>query len=307
MAITFREASLRFITGIKYHKGMLEQLNNMTFIYDSNWNPNNSNKATFPVAFFHVKSCHEAMTSEVSQKQMLFYNSSLPATEADPTANSGLLNIVADNIVIKPKVYKLDVIIPYRNLTLLEDSFVYNRYTSQAINETLIRGDSFGVTRAINTFATLNSPYVSFLKGILKTLALGNYTSDFNVQEWVTNTVQQPDFNKQSLELMWKMRRIVKMKMWNSWEYKYVSLIDMDVSKEGTEDGVYEATLTLQEMPIVSMYNADVTRAQRTKFIRRNPLLSWSGETVIKALDYAGGSSVSKGEPNLSDLVNAGL
>ena len=74
MALDIAKTGLRFITGIRYHKDMLERLNNMTFIYDPNWNPNNSDKATFPVAFFHVKGCHEAMSSEVSQKQMLFYN-----------------------------------------------------------------------------------------------------------------------------------------------------------------------------------------------------------------------------------------
>ena len=102
---------LRFITGVRYYKGMLEKLNNMTYIFDPNWNINNSNKASFPVAFFHVKSYHEAMSSEVSQKQMLFYNSDEASNKADPSVDSGLLNIVADNIVIKPKVYKLDVIV----------------------------------------------------------------------------------------------------------------------------------------------------------------------------------------------------
>ena len=53
----------------------------------------------------------------------------------------------------------------------------------------------------------------------------------------ISNIISQPDFNKNSLELMWQMRRILKIKMWNSWTYKYVSIIDLDITKEGTENG----------------------------------------------------------------------
>lgn len=284
-----QRAGLRFITGIRYHKDMLERLNNMTFVYDSNWNPNNSDKATFPVAFFHVKSYHETMSAEVSQKQMLFYNSDVDPRASDPSANSGLLNVIADNIVIKPKVYKLDVIVPYKNLSLFEDTFVHNKYTNIAMNEILTNKGSNDVTRILSSWGTLATPYMSLLKSLLKTLVLNNYAEEFDFKTWLTNTIQQPDFNKQSLELMWKLRRIVKMKMWNSWEYKFVAITDIDISKEGTEDGVYEATLTVQEMPIATMYNEKISRAQKNKFVRKNPLLEASGAMAINILDYAGG------------------
>ena len=291
--------SLRFITGIRYHRDMLQKLNNITYIYDNNWNPNNTNKATFPVCFFHVKSCHEAMTSEVSQKQMLFYNSATTSNDSDPSLNSGLLNVVADNIVIKPKTYKLDVIIPYNNLTLLDQSFVFNTHTNQVITETLIRSTKQGssvanaftneATQMLNAWSTLSTPYTLFIKTLLRSLIAGNYADGFDITDWISNTVHQPDFNKQSIELMWKLRHIVKMKMWNSWEYKYVAIMDMDITKEGTEDGVYEATLTVQEMPIVTMYSKSSNRLQKVKFNRKNPILEKNGKIAIELLDAVGG------------------
>ncbi len=291
--------SLRFITGIRYHKDMLQRLNNITYIYDNNWNPNNTNKATFPVCFFHVKSCHEAMTSEVSQKQMLFYNSATTTNDSDPSLNSGLLNVVADNIVIKPKTYKLDVIIPYNNLTLLDQSFVFNTHTNQIITETLIRNTQKGrdtadalttpATQMLNAWSTLSAPYVSFIKTLLRSLIAGNYADGFDINDFISNTVHQSDFNKQSIELMWKLRHIVKMKMWNSWEYKYVAIMDMDITKEGTEDGVYEASLTVQEMPIVTMYSKSSNRLQKVKFNRKNPILEKNGKIAIELLDAVGG------------------
>ena len=279
--------SLRFITSIKYHKDLLQKLNNITYIYDVNWRPENSNKATFPVCFFHVKSngCHEVMSSEVSQKQMLFYNSSVEKNDSDPALNSGLLNVVADNIVIKPKVYKLDVIIPYSQLSLLDQSFVINTHSLTNVPLLINNVETLGY----GDWATLSNPYVSFIRDIMRSLVYQDYTSIdlFDVRDWISSTIQQPDFNKNSLETMWRMRHIVKMKKWNSWEYVYLSIIDMDITKEGTEDGVYEATLTLQEMPIVTMYNTD--NKMGIKLTRKNPLLEKEGKKVISMLDFAGG------------------
>ena len=286
---------LRFITGVRYYKGMLEKLNNMTYIFDPNWNINNSNKASFPVAFFHVKSYHEAMSSEVSQKQMLFYNSDEASNNADPSVDSGLLNVVADNIVIKPKVYKLDVVVPFRNLSLLNQSFVFNVHTASVINSIMIGKESKAGDVMLQAYAGLSQPYVSLLRDLLKSTVGRTYTTNIgqeNLSDWIKDTVQQPDFNKQSLELMWKLRHIVKMKMWNSWEYKYVAIVDVDISKEGTEDGVYEATLTVQEMPIVTMYNQTSTRGN--KFVYKNPLLEKNGKKTIALLEKAGGDFMKK-------------
>lgn len=283
----------RFITGIKWYKGLLETLNNMTFVYDVNWNPNNSTKATFPVCFFHVKNMHEIMSSEISQKQMLFYNSSTDSTSADamvsnePSKDSGLLNVVADNIVIKPKVYKLDVVIPYRNLSLLDQSFVYNTHTAQTMASILIK-DNDKTTQAnkiLGSYATLTQPFLQLIKTLVKSLITQNYAS--SVEDWIANVTHQPDYNKESLEVMWRMRHIVKMKVWNSWRYKYVGIVDVDITKEGTEDGVYEATLTLQEMPIISMYAQGDN--VRNPFVYKNKLLKVTGDNVVNILNKAGG------------------
>ena len=280
---------LRIITGVRWYKGLFDVLNNMTFIYDVNWNPNNSPKATFPVCFFHVKSCHEIMSSEISQKQMLFYNSSIGTNSSDPSASSGLLNVVADNIVTKPKMYKLELIIPYKNLSMLDQSFVYNTHTAQAVAQALIGKEKvagMGEAQAVlGSLGTMSQPYVKMLKDILKSLI--NYNTSFSTQEWIENTLHSPDYNKESLEVMWRMRHILKLKMWNSWRYKYVAIQDIDITKEGTEDGVYEATLTVQEMPIVSMHAQGV--GEKPVYETKNPRIALKGEKVINILNTAGG------------------
>lgn len=282
--------SLRFITGIKYNKDLLQQLNNMTYIYDVNWRPENTSKATFPVCFFHVKSngCHEVMSSEISQKQMLFYNSSIGENNSDPALSSGLLNVVADNIVIKPKVYKLDVVIPYNKLSLLDQSFVFNTHSLTAMAQALAINQN-SKTDYVSSWATLSSPYLTFVRDLMRSLVYQNYADIdlFDIRDWISNTVQQPDFNKQSLEVMWRMRHIVKMKIWNSWEYQYLAINDIDITKEGTEDGVYEATLTLQEVPVITMYNQKNSVGTPTE--RKSLISQANGKKVIDMLDFAGG------------------
>lgn len=275
---------IKFITGIRCAKDELNSLNNMTFIYDVNWSANNSKKPTLPVCFFHVKSQHEVLESEISQREMLFYNSALGALSSDPALDSGLLNVVADNIVIKPKVYKLDVVIPYHNLTLLDQSFNHNAFTDTALMAFLLSKGS-KVDSDILPWFTLSQPYVKLIKDLLKTLLNMNY-SNFSLDSLLTGISQSTDYNKESLEVMWRMRHIVKMKAWNDWHYKYLAIHDVDITKEGTEDGVYEATLTLQELPIISMYGWKARMPDIFKY--KNILLDTRGKTAIAMLDLAG-------------------
>lgn len=269
--------SLTFITGIKFYKSILEHMNHMTYIYDPEWSPDNSTKATLPVCFFHTKGMHEVMATDVSQKPMLFYNSNAEADKS--TVDAGLLNVVADNIVIRPKTYKLDVIIPYNDLSLLNQSFIFNTATMQSINSALLQTSS-KASNALSSWSTMSQPYIKLIKDIIKALLV--HRPDLSANEFVNNVMSTPDYNKNSLECMWQLRRILKLKVWNSFDYKYVVITDLDITKEGTEDGVYEATMTLQEMPIIySMHKAPPAE----KFVYKNPVLRNQGLMAVKLLD----------------------
>ena len=61
------------ITGLKYNTSLVKVFNNLTFLYDPNWEYQQG-EPTYPIAFFYVKSMTEQMSSDVSQKPMLFYN-----------------------------------------------------------------------------------------------------------------------------------------------------------------------------------------------------------------------------------------
>ena len=64
--------------------------------------------------------------------------------------------------------------------------------------------------------------------------------------------LQQQDYNKASIEYMWSNRRILKLKLWNGWKFKYLIIKDFDVTKIGENGDFYEGTLTCQEVPILT-------------------------------------------------------
>ena len=267
------ENYMRFITGVHFTKSMLRTLNGITFLFDPNWEAGVGDTPTFPVCFFHVKGQHEVMESEVSHKTMLFYNDnkSLSAT----SVTGGMTNVVADNIVIKPKVYKLDVIIPYSDLTLLTSSYVFQPEQLSGVVSLLKNGEE--KKNNVAPYLTMATPYVEIIKTLLRQLMVADYSS---ISNFMSSVISTPDYNKNSLEAMWKNRSILKLKLWNGWKYKYVSIVSTDVSKEPTEDGVYEASITVQEMPIMTFRKTGIKTANWV-----NPILKVSGEAVKAVLN----------------------
>ena len=271
--------NMRFITGVQYAKSMLKALNSITFIFDPNWKIGNTDVPTFPVCFFHVKNQHEIMESEISQKTLLFYNDS---SEQPLTGLQGAMtNVVADNIVVKPKTYKLDIMIPFALSALLTDNYMLS--SINGVSTTLATGMA-KTSSGLNKFQGYTN-YVVTAYEILKTLIINQLTVSYNTnaQTVVDTIVSTPDYNKNSLEMMWRNRSILKMKVWNSWKYKYVAITNLDISKEPTEDNVYEATMTVQEVPIMTFKKKK--EAGQPTSVYNNKLLENSGNKVITWLN----------------------
>lgn len=236
---------LKFITGYRYATEMLKLINGMTFLYNPNWESRQSSDLTFPIAFFHVKSMHEVMDSEVQTKKVIFYNSSNGSNFG--TVNGGVTSVVADNIVNKPKTYKMEVIVPYDNLTCMFNTSYTNAYQQSAIIPAI---DSESPT---GSFVKSTQSLLSYTTSSLS-LAKKAIDMILNTLNIVPSTLTNiPKYNKNSLEAMWRNRTILKMKMWDGWNFKYVAITGFDISKEATEEGVEEATLTLTEVPIMLM------------------------------------------------------
>ena len=230
------------VTGLRYNTSLVKIFNNLTFLYDPNWEYQQG-EPTYPIAFFYVKSMTEQMSSDVSQKPMLFYNT---AGDSNDSTKGGLMNIVADNVVLKPKVYKLDIIIPANGSTLKNSSFSFDAITN--VNGFLFSNGEFMGGTGLN----LASRIVNISLGVLETLFKGLYGTSVSASSICNMLLQQQDYNKASIEYMWSNRRILKLKLWNGWKFKYLIIKDFDVTKTGEDGDFYEGTLTCQEVPILT-------------------------------------------------------
>lgn len=230
------------ITGLKYNTSLVKVFNNLTFLYDPNWEYQQG-ESTYPIAFFYVKSMTEQMSSDVSQKPMLFYNTAGDSTDS---TKGGLMNIVADNIVLKPKTYKLDIIVPANGSTLKNSSFSFDAITN--VNGFLFSNGEFKGSTGLD----IASRIVNISLGILETLFKGLYGTSVSASSICNMLLQQQDYNKASIEYMWSNRRILKLKLWNGWKFKYLIIKDFDVTKVGENGDFYEGTLTCQEVPILT-------------------------------------------------------
>ena len=230
------------VTGLRYNTSLVKIFNNLTFLYDPNWEYQQG-EPTYPIAFFYVKSMTEQMSSDVSQKPMLFYNT---AGDSNDSTKGGLMNIVADNVVLKPKVYKLDIIIPANGSTLKNSSFSFDAITN--VNGFLFSNGEFMGGTGLN----LASRIVNISLGVLETLFKGLYGTSVSASSICNMLLQQQDYNKASSEYMWSNRRILKLKLWNGWKFKYLIIKDFDVTKTGENGDFYEGSLTCQEVPILT-------------------------------------------------------
>lgn len=278
---------LTFITGLKYDTNVVKALNNLTFLYDPNWEYESMNP-TYPIAFFYVKKQTEDMASETSQKPMLFYNSE---SDDNDSVSAGLMNIVADNIIIKPKVYKLDVLIPMNMDTFFSGGY-FN--TANVINTNaflLSNGSNKGTSGDKQLSVVMN--FASKTMGILRTLFTALYGTEISASSLVTMLCQQQDYNKNSIEYMWRNRRILKMKMWTGWNFKYLIIQNFEVTKEGENGAFFEGTLTCQEMPILTMKDSKSMTKAVTAMSKISSILGKgikiATETFINAMESTAG------------------
>lgn len=276
---------LRFITGYRYTTGLLKTINNMTFFYNPTWEYGAQTKRTLPVAFFHLKAIHEIMESEVQTKKVLFYNSQKEVTT--DSANGAKLNVIADNIINKPKSYNLDVIVPYSTLTLLFNSALYS--SEQVANVFSMLKYDVAEWSDITGWIDTANPYMEVMKSILASLGGMNFSSS----GWygLKSLIETPMANKESLEYLWKSRTIVKLKSWDSWQFKDVVITNININKEPTEDDVLEATISCTEVPVMVMRTYNAVRKLKKQYVGLESAtvagIKWAGKQLFEGMKNA--------------------
>jgi hypothetical protein len=153
----------------------------------------------------------------------------------------GAMQVIVDNVVRQPKTYSLEIIVPFQPL---------GPYIVRGVTEftQMIGGfiDIFGGDSAI---------YESIFAIAFAIVKAAQRVADIATK--FPTTDDAAFLNKNSLEAMAEDQKILTMKMWTGYQYKYVFITGLTLEKQPLEDGVFRGTLQVQEMPILSITPVD--------------------------------------------------
>lgn len=232
-------------TVVQMASDTLQMFSGLTCLYNKNWF-NRQDMVSLPLAFFYIKDIEEVLSLELSTKRIMIYDPQLATEDATAAAlasklRPGVQEVVADNSVIKPKTYQLQIVLPFKlGAGLLTRQF--NDLTSMF--------DAFG---EIFSGKTTIQPYFAAAQGAI---SLGN-TALTAMAKLPGGSSSATYINKNSLEAMFLSQNIVTFKMWTGYDYKYVMITDLQFKKMGAEDDVFRATMRLTEVPVLTINPAN--------------------------------------------------
>jgi hypothetical protein len=252
-------------TLIQTSNDLLRYWTGMTCLYDVQWTPE-SDRATLPICMFHVNDIHEISKTDISSKRVIMYEpqSSNTAVEMASRVRPSILRAVVDNAFKNPKQYNLDVVLPF-----------------------------MPVDRSMKDYAGILSGAVSMFASLISesamSAALASYTSGLGVDlahkmidtlSGLPNSSGVAYMNKNSLDAMWDRTHFLCMKMWTGYDYKFVMISNMDISKKPTEDDVFRGSIQVQEMPVLS---ANRPKSVKINNVSANPIVQIisSAETAL--------------------------
>ena len=229
---------------------------NMTCLYDKQWvfNPKLS---TVPLCFFHIISMRELTTAQVSEKRVIVYQApqgtgGITGSRVQSPAYRPNLEVITDNVVVQPKQYQMEVIIPD---TLIGPFIQQGMAKLSAMVDFMSKVDL--VTE--DTASTIESG-MRLLQTAFDTVTTAGQIADKILGAMETGSTQIATINKNSIEAMIGSGHVLCFKSWTGYNYSYGVLTNLDVTKRPSEDGVYRGTLTFQETPVLNISQVDTSK-----------------------------------------------
>jgi hypothetical protein len=254
---------------------------------------------------FHVKKVTPTRAVEVSKKRVILYepqgDNKLTEQEMSDGLRHGVMQTIVDNSVKQPTTYRMEIIVPFQPI---------GRYITDGIKtltDTITGiGDLTG--GVMGGFSTVWETIFSTVFSSLKTI---NTVAD------VVGKLPGMDgasyINMNSLEAMADSCRVLCMKMWTGYDYKFAMITGMTHDKQPNEDGIFRAALTLQEIPVLAVTrpanpkapaisrNGAVTAISAVQGALVAPLIEWTG---VNGEDAAGGGK--SGKDMLKSMLGIG-
>ena len=275
----YKNNSLLVATALRTTSRVIDEFNHMAFLYDPQWRYD-PDIPSMPLSFMQVTSSSEVASSTIATKRIISYR----GTTGNETQNVAQLQVVADNIISEPKEYKIEAIVPYTyahlftpvahvtdglteglaigvaalqdaadnaNLDRTEEAIEYiSTRLSLAASLTMNAGlvsticnTIMSLITAMDATVTMKTKVLVALKALTASvLADGNFFDSL-----------QPQYNKNSMDLMAQSRHVLTMKYWADWRYRYVAVKSMTMDKHPEDGDNYRVQLDVQELPVLAM------------------------------------------------------
>jgi hypothetical protein len=265
----------------------------MTCLYNRYWYPL-SDAVTMPIAMFHVKKMTETQQNEISKKRVMLYEPQKAEAggQLHAVLREGVMQTVVDNIVKQPKTYTVEAIVPYQPVGryVADGVRVMNDMLVSFVN--LLGGENQYVKGFSDWLAASFAVPAALVKGAEQATGIASMFGSSGVDGATM-------INKSSLEAMADSGKVLCMKMWTGYDYKFVSITNLSFDKDPREDDVFRATIQMQEMPVLQVTPPkDIAADSMTRGWRAEALSAVMGllaeplMTITDVAYHAGGRPV---------------
>jgi len=237
---------------------------NMTCLYDKQWNFD-PKLSTTPFCFFHIASVREVTVAQTAERRVIVYQAprgsgtgAKPSTVQSSAYRSNL-EVIMDNVVVQPKHYQMEVIIP---------NTLIGPYIQQGVTRLSAMSEFMGLSGALDDdTASLIETGLRGAQTFFTAVSTASKMADLILGSMETGSTQMATMNKNSITAMVGSGHVLCFKKWTGYDYSYGVLTNVDISKKPNEEGVYRGSLTFQETPILNISQRDTSKT----------LTGWSG------------------------------
>jgi hypothetical protein len=217
----------------------------MTCLYDRYWSAE-PDRVTLPICMFHVKKLTQTFSNELSKKRVILYepagDTKLTAKDLSDGMRTAVMQTIVDNAVKNPRTYTMEVIVPFQPI---------GRYINEGVKTVsdmiVALSDLLGGSNA-GGFTDIWEGFFASVFALLKTASTAaEFAGKLPGMDGVSY------INMNSLEAMADSCRVLCMKMWTGYDYKFVMITGLTYDKDPKEDNVFRATLSLQEVPVLAI------------------------------------------------------
>lgn len=235
-------------TVLRVTKEELDYWTNMTCFYDKNWEFN-PKLSTVPISFMHITSVTEITTAQGAEKRVIVYEapqsaniSALPSAVNHPARKSNL-EVIMDNVVVQPKQYQMEVVIP---------NSLIGPYHQQGLSRLTSLVEYMQRTDSSNDFLDNISSGIQWAQVAIETFQTASDLLD-TILGATAGSTQMATMNKNSLDAMSGCGHVVVFKRWTGYDYCYGIITKLEISKRPNEEGVFRGSITFQEAPILNI------------------------------------------------------